>query len=73
MADSGPPNSADGQPEPTKRLVEAEGAAPTNPETGQALVEYALILSLMTIVILVILQLVGPRIGSIFSRLTQIG
>lgn len=73
MADSGPPNSADGQPEPSDRLVEAEDAAPVSPETGQGLVEYGLGLFLMAIVILVILQLVGPRIGSIFSRLTQVG
>lgn len=73
MAESEPPGSTDGQPEPSDRLAEVAGLAQASPETGQGLVEYALGLFLMAIMILVILQLVGPRIGSIFSRLTQIG
>lgn len=37
---------------------------------GQGLVEYALILSLVAIVVLVILSLFGPSIGNIFSNVT---
>ncbi len=37
-------------------------------EEGQGLVEYALILVLVSIVVLVILILLGPAIGNIFSN-----
>lgn len=40
---------------------------------GQGLVEYALGIFLMGIMILVILQLVGPKLGSIFSIVTRMG
>jgi len=40
------------------------------PLMGQGLVEYALILSLVAIVVLVILALLGPSIGNIFSNVT---
>jgi pilus assembly protein Flp/PilA len=42
-------------------------------ESGQGLVEYGLIIFLVAIVVIAILLLVGPRIGSIFSRITQLG
>lgn len=42
-------------------------------EAGQGLIEYALAIFLMVIVIIVSLQVMGPRIGSIFSRMTAIG
>ncbi len=38
-------------------------------EGGQGLVEYALILILVAIVVLVILALLGPAIGNIFSNI----
>jgi pilus assembly protein Flp/PilA len=38
-------------------------------ERGQGLVEYALILALVAIVVIGILVLLGPAIGSIFSNI----
>jgi Flp pilus assembly pilin Flp len=38
--------------------------------SGQGLVEYALILALVGVVVLVILALFGPSIGNIFSNVT---
>ncbi len=37
-------------------------------ETGQGLVEYALILVLVAVIVVVILALLGPAIGNIFSN-----
>ncbi len=39
-------------------------------EEGQGLVEYALIMVLVSIVVLVILILLGPAIGNIFSNVS---
>lgn len=38
-------------------------------EVGQGLVEYALILVMVAIVVIVVLALLGPAIGSIFSNI----
>jgi pilus assembly protein Flp/PilA len=38
-------------------------------EKGQGLVEYALILVLVSIVVIVILALLGPAIGNVFSEI----
>jgi pilus assembly protein Flp/PilA len=38
-------------------------------EKGQGLVEYALILVLVSIVVIVVLALLGPAIGNIFSSI----
>jgi len=40
-------------------------------ESGQGLVEYALILVLVAIVVIAILTLLGPTIGNIFSRIVD--
>jgi pilus assembly protein Flp/PilA len=40
-------------------------------ESGQGLVEYALILVLVAIVVIAILTLLGPTIGNIFSRIVS--
>ena len=40
-------------------------------EKGQGLVEYALILVLVDIVVIVVLALLGPAIGNIFSTIMQ--
>lgn len=40
-------------------------------EQGQGLVEYALILVLVSIVVIVILALLGPAIGKIFSNIVS--
>lgn len=37
-------------------------------EQGQGLVEYALILMLVAIIVVVVLALVGPAIGNMFSN-----
>jgi len=38
-------------------------------EKGQGLVEYALILVLVSVVVIVILSLLGPAIGNVFSAI----
>jgi pilus assembly protein Flp/PilA len=38
-------------------------------ENGQGIVEYALILVLVAITVIVILALLGPAIGNVFSNL----
>lgn len=40
-------------------------------EEGQGLVEYGLIIFLVAIVVIAVLILVGPRIGSVFSQITS--
>jgi len=41
-------------------------------EEGQGLVEYALILVLVSVVVIVILSLLGPAIGNIFSNIVNV-
>ena len=41
-------------------------------EEGHATVEYALILTLMILVVIVVLALLGPAIGNVFSRFYSI-
>ncbi len=38
-------------------------------EKGQGLIEYALILVLIAIVVIVVLQILGPQVGGIFSQI----
>lgn len=40
-------------------------------ETGQGLVEYALILVLVAVIVIAILALIGPQIANIFSQVTD--
>ena len=40
-------------------------------EKGQGLVEYALILTLVALVVIVLLMLLGPIIGNVFSTLNN--
>ena len=40
-------------------------------ESGQGLVEYALILVLVAVVVISILTVLGPQIGNVFSRLIE--
>lgn len=40
-------------------------------ETGQGLVEYALILVLVAVVVIAILAILGPQIANIFSQVTN--
>ena len=40
-------------------------------ERGQGLVEYALILTLVAIVVIAVLMILGPRIGSVFSSINK--
>jgi pilus assembly protein Flp/PilA len=40
-------------------------------ERGQGLVEYALILVLIALVVIVALALLGPRVGNVFSQISN--
>jgi pilus assembly protein Flp/PilA len=40
-------------------------------EKGQGLVEYAMILSFVAIVVIAIVRLIGPRVGTIFSTINS--
>jgi len=42
-----------------------------NASTGQGLVEYALILALVAIIVLVVVALFGPAVGNMFSTVIQ--
>ncbi len=46
--------------------------AASRKETGQGLVEYALILVLVALIVIVILALLGPAIGNIFSNVMNL-
>ena len=40
-------------------------------EKGQGLIEYALILVLIAVVVIVVLRLLGPKIGGVFSKVNS--
>ncbi len=40
-------------------------------EKGQGLVEYAIILALVAIVVIVVMKLLGPKIGNTFSSINN--
>jgi len=40
-------------------------------EDGQGLVEYALILVLVAIVVIIALMLIGPAVGNVFSNIIK--
>ena len=40
-------------------------------EKGQGLVEYAIILALVAIVVIAVMQLLGPKIGNTFSDINS--
>ena len=43
----------------------------SNREPGQGLVEYALIMLLVAIIVIVVLALFGPAIGTLYSSVIQ--
>ena len=43
----------------------------SNGEPGQGLVEYALIMLLVAIIVIVVLALFGPAIGNLYSSVVQ--
>jgi pilus assembly protein Flp/PilA len=43
----------------------------TPKEEGQGLIEYALILVLIAVVVIIVLRLLGPRIGGVFSKINN--
>ncbi len=43
----------------------------TAKEKGQGLIEYALILVFIALVVIVVLQILGPRLGSVFSDINS--
>jgi len=55
---------------PDKRMDQSQSAKRYS-EGGQGLVEYALILVLVAIVVIVVLSLLGPSIGNVFSQLVD--
>jgi len=40
-------------------------------ETGQGLIEYALILSLVALVVFIVIKLTGPRVGNTYSSINN--
>jgi pilus assembly protein Flp/PilA len=40
-------------------------------EKGQGLIEYALILVLIAVVVIVVLKLLGPNVGGVFSNVNN--
>jgi pilus assembly protein Flp/PilA len=40
-------------------------------EKGQGLIEYALILVLIAVVVIVVLRILGPQIGNVFSKVSS--
>ncbi len=40
-------------------------------EQGQGLIEYALILVLIAVVVIVVLKILGPQLGGIFSTISS--
>jgi pilus assembly protein Flp/PilA len=40
-------------------------------ETGQGLVEYAIILSLVAVVVVAVVRILGPRIGQTYSSINS--
>jgi pilus assembly protein Flp/PilA len=40
-------------------------------EKGQGLIEYALILVLIAVVVIVVLKILGPKVGGIFSTISS--
>ena len=65
-----------GAVEPSEVVDDRESPAPEvvrDTVAGQGLIEYGLAIMITVLIIIAILMLVGPRIGSIFSRITQLG
>ncbi len=40
-------------------------------DKGQGLIEYALILVLIAVVVIVVLKILGPQVGGVFSRISS--
>jgi pilus assembly protein Flp/PilA len=40
-------------------------------EKGQGLIEYALILVLIAVVVIVVLKILGPKVGGVFSTISS--
>jgi pilus assembly protein Flp/PilA len=54
---------------PDEVKPEGAGSNRSRGETGQGLVEYAIIIFLVAIVVIAILLLLGPQIGAVFSSI----
>ncbi len=52
-------------------VVEELGRLNRRPEDGQGMVEYALILVLIAIVVIVILSTLGKRVNNVFSNISN--
>lgn len=53
------------------RLKLDEAKAAVSREEGQGLVEYALIIALVSIAVILLLTLLGNQVGQVFSRITS--
>lgn len=42
------------------------------PEKGQGLLEYALIITLVAIIVIVVIALLGPAIGDMYSNVVEL-
>ena len=40
-------------------------------ETGQGLVEYAIILAFVAIIVIAVMRLLGPKIGNVFTEVNS--
>ncbi len=45
--------------------------SPNTSETGQGLVEYAMIIVLVAVIVIVVVFLLGPGIGNMFSQVVS--
>ena len=52
-------------------MAKEVGEMLVNRQEGQGLVEYALIIFLIAIVLIAVLMLLGPQIGSVFSSINN--
>jgi pilus assembly protein Flp/PilA len=41
-------------------------------EKGQGLLEYALILVLVSLIVIIVLQIMGPQVGNVFSQIISL-
>jgi pilus assembly protein Flp/PilA len=62
-------NPIDGFPGHASRLGKPRTSSIGIPHKGQGFIEYALIISFVAIVVLIILLLLGPAIGNMYSNI----
>lgn len=53
------------------RLLRIHALFSADPEAGQGLVEYAMILVLAVVMVIVLVSVLGPWVGNVFSNITN--